>query len=549
MALRLKSDAIENFVDAVQAIEDAADHCRQNLRLFAYPSNLACWALLSRIVLQIEQTILEHGYRTQTQSAVTYNLGRGGAQAIAWVGELGTKQPATRREFVFDADLFAAASQTLWAAVSYESFTTVFPLWHKSVLEAEMIKTDVVRFGGQDDNSRRVRAYLQGLRPALDREPHIELGDVLEPTVKRKIHNITENARGDRFSFSYSGPTKLYGQLYRRYVELAGSLFRHDDSLLVGTYTLGDFRSFYSALLAVCAVHEHACFLRSQLTQRYPENSGVMIHRLQDWVKLLAKVSQLSKELVADMVGDLVFGATRTLDLYGHPFVPLDDKSQLLGVVPHFPLKSRPDENILRVCSYLRPGLYDAITNAKEEQMRKDLRSRASSGFKIRGPRTLPGGLPDIDLIIEDASNSTVVVAELKWLRKSIRSVEHITQEASFLRGVGQLERIREFLQDNPRYLVDRGDLSEDLGKFKSVYYVLVPLDYFVWVDPGRGIPVIDYDPFSRMLTQHRNVAEGMEELLAFDWLPMEGRDFGIKYETFTVNGVSVETEVIYASY
>ena len=549
MPPQLKSQAPEDLVRAVQTIEDTADVGHRNLGIFTYGRNLARWAVLARIILQIEQTILDKGYRSQTQNAVMLNVGRGGAQALSWINELSTSDPVSGREFVFDAPLFAAASQALWAAVSYESFTSTFPLWHKNVVAADLVSANVVRFAGEDVDSRRVRAYLQGLKPAADREPQLELGEALEPAVKEKIGNIASNAAGDRSSFTYGNPTRLYGQLSQRYLELSQSLYRHEDFLLLGTYTVGQFRSFYSALLAVCAVHEHACFLRAQLTSQYPANSGVMVRRLERWVRLLSKISDLPEQIVADIVGDLVFGATKTLDLYVHPFVTLAEDHKLLGIVPHFPLKSRPDENILRVCSLLRPAFFDAITHAKEGRMREELKAGAYGGFKIRGPRTLPGGLPDIDLIVEDAPSSTVVLAELKWLRKAIRSVEHIGQEAAFLRGIGQLEKIAEFLRQNPLFLLERGDVSDDLSKFKNVYYVLVPRDYFVWVDPANGIPVIEYDAFSRVLSRSTNLAAGMEELLTFDWLPKEGSDFEIKYETFSVNSVSVETEVIYAKY
>jgi hypothetical protein len=549
MPLRLKSEATEDFVRAVQAIEDTADLCYRDLEVFKYPRDLARWALLSRIVLQIEQAILQHGYRTQTQSAVMYNLGRGGAQALAWVADRGAEGAVSPREFLFDGHLFAAAEQLLWTAVSYESFTTGFPLWHKSAIRAELVKTNVIRFGGEDKSSRRVRAYLQGLKPAPDREPALELGVDLEPYVKLKIQNIANNGTGDRLSFTYGRPAKLYAELYERYFELSRSQFRHSDSFVVGPYQLGEFRSFYAALLAVCAVHEHACFVRAQLTKMYPTNSGVIVKRRPEWVKVLSKVCHLSEQMVSDMVADLTFGATKTLDLYVHPFVKLSEKPHLLGLVPHFPLKSRPDENILRVCSYLYPPRYDAIASAKEEQMRKELQSCAHPPLQVHGPRVLPGGLPDIDLIVEDTKGSAVVIAELKWLRKAIRSVEHPVQEAAFLRGIGQLEKIREFLRDNPLFLLERGDLVSDLRNVREVHYILIPRDYFVWVDPGRGIPVIDYDPFRRMLTECEDLAEGMEDLLTFDWLPLEERDFAINYETFTVNGVSVETEVIYAKY
>jgi hypothetical protein len=546
---QLKSEASESFVKTVQAIEDTADLCHQNLRLLTYPGNLASWAVLSRIVLQIEQTVVEHGYRTQTHSTVAYNLARGGAQALAWIRSFSSTQSASLRQLSLNTDLFASATEALWTALSYESFTTVFPLWHKSAIRADLIKTNVIRFSGEDKDSQRVRAYLQGLRPIPDREAPLELGKTLEPAVQKKIRDIAKSAGDDRSSFSYSRPMRLYDQLHQRYFELSGSQFRHEDSLLVGKYALGELRNFYSALLAVCAVHEHACFVRAQLMGAYPANSGVMVHRREEWVKLLSKISRLPGGLVSDIIGDLVFGATKTLDLYVHPFVPLGDKPQLLGVVPHFPLRSRSDENIFRVCSQLRPTFYDVITNAKEEQMRRDLTSRTHTGFQIRGPRELPGDLPDIDLVIEDTSNSTAVIAELKWLRKGIRSVEHIRQEADFLYGVGQVEKVKAYLLANSQFLFDRRDLSEDLRKFKNVYYILIPRDFFVWIDPAKGVPAIDYDAFSLMLTRHKNLAEGMSELLTYDWLPREGREFGIKYETFTVNSVGVETEVIYANY
>jgi len=44
---------------------------------------------------------------------------------------------------------------------------------------------------------------------------------------------------------------------------------------------------------------------------------------------------------------DLIFGATKTLDLYVHPFVSLDAKPELIGIVPTFRLE-QSDENILR---------------------------------------------------------------------------------------------------------------------------------------------------------------------------------------------------------
>jgi hypothetical protein len=546
----LKSEASDGFIKAVQQVEDKADLCCQGLALLTFSRNLGFWGILSRIILQIEETIEQFGYRSQTQTAVSCNLGRGGAQALAWVKNLGAPPTANRREFSMTPALLQSSTSALWTAVGYEAFTTSFPLWHKNVLRAELLENGGVRFGSEDDPSLRVRAYQQGLRPAGNRPVATELGNDLEPAVKKSIQNIVENAGGDQFSFIYAIPTRLCRQLFDRYYEVSASQFRRDDALVLGSYTLGTFRKLFSALIAICSVHENACFVRAHLKKAYPVNSAVLILSRKDWIRLLSKISSLSKTDVSEILVDLMFGATKTLDLYVHPFVSLDAKADLIGIVPHFPLKSRADENILRACSYLRPKLYDVITNVKEDEMRKDLKVQAYSGFRIRGPRSLPDDLPDVDLIIEDALSSTVVVVEMKWLRKTIRTVEQIQQRDLFLKGIEQMRQIKAFLQSNPRFLFDRGDLTEDLSKFQNVHYIVVPRDYFVWVEESKDeIPVIDYDPFTHALSKETNLALAMTQLLTLDWLPLKERDFEIKYEPVTANGAIVETEVIYAKY
>lgn len=545
-----KSEATEEFIKTVQQVEDKSDLCYQGLSLLTYPRNLACWGILSRIILQIEETIEQRGYRSQTQVAVTANLGRGGAQALAWVRQVGIPPMTSRREFLTTPALLQRSTSALWTAVGYDAFTMAFPLWHKNVLRAELLQNGGVRFGSEGEPYLRVRAYLQGLRPAGDRPQAVELGNDLEPLAQEKIRNIVENARGDQSSFTYSTPTTLYRLLFDRYYEASASQFRRDDALILGNYTLGMFRKFFSALIAICAVHENACFVRAQMKRAFPVNSAVMLLERQDWIRFLSKLSGLSKMDVSEILSDLVFGATKTADLYVHPFVSLDAKPELLGIVPHFPLKSRADENILRVCSYLRPKLYDIITNVKEDEMRKDVKAVAYSGFRIRGPRPLPDALPDVDLIIEDTLSSTVVIAEMKWLRKTIRSVEQIQQTSLFLQGIEQMKQIKRFLQNNPRFLVERGDLTQDLCAFLNVHYVVVPRDYFVWVEQSKNeIPVIDYEPFTRVLSKETSLAQAMTQLLTLDWLPLKGRDFEINYEPAIANGAIIETEVIYSKY
>jgi hypothetical protein len=45
-------------------------------------------------------------------------------------------------------------------------------------------------------------------------------------------------------------------------------------------------------------------------------------------------------------------------------------------------------------------------------------------------------------------------------------------------------------------------------------------------------------------VSQSNNLRDAAGELLTYDWLPVEGRDFYIQYDEATANGVTIESPV-----
>lgn len=552
MAAYLKSESPPQIVAAVQEIENAADLSYKDLALLSFAPDLAGWAVLTGVVVEVERTIATKGFASQAQGNAMINLSRAGAQSIDWIRQHGNPEPTEQGSLNWIPSLAEATRAALSAAHRYEAFKTSFPLWHKSILRAELITAECVRFTPQKGEYQgRVRAYQQGLRPPGATRPQprssLSLSTETEASVNKKIANLVANAKGNEFSFSYGKPNKLWKQLYDEYLGLLASLFRRDDDLLISTYTLKQFRQLFAAVLAICAVHELACYWRMQAIGHYPVNSAVLTLRRQEWMKRITKLTALPNEILDAALSDLTFGATKILDLFVHPFLPLGPGTTLLGVIPHFPLKSRPDENIIRVSSHLRPKIHDTLTKAKEDEMRSELEKRCPPSRRPRGPKSLPGGLPDIDLTLED--ETAAVIAELKWLRKTMRPTEHPERQKEFLLAVNQLNQIRAFLDGNPDYLFKTGILSKPLRDFQRIYYAIIARDYFIWLDPKTSFPVIDYDEFVRSLEQKQTLTEAMETLLRFDWLPLKDRDFTVQYDRETVNGACIETEVIYPAY
>jgi hypothetical protein len=225
--------------------------------------------------------------------------------------------------------------------------------------------------------------------------------------------------------------------------------------------------------------------------------------------------------------------------------VPLDSARYRLALAPQFPLHSLPDENILAVCSLLRPSVFDAASLEKEKELIAELRTQLFRYAPI-GPVSLPIPIPDIDLIIADEAASTVLFCELKWIRKPVRSgqIPHRDQEVA--KGIRQLGQIREFLAKHPDHLQRHGKLPRRFDEYENIHFLLVARDHWPWIEPAGNIAIVEYGGFIKVLQRAKNLKDAVEGLLDYSWLPEEGRDFVVRFDRFAVNGVAVEAEVFY---
>ena len=264
-----------------------------------------------------------------------------------------------------------------------------------------------------------------------------------------------------------------------------------------------------------------------------------MVRSLGGWTNVLSTLCGLPPNQCHTALSDLFFDPSRSLDLHNHPVVPLDTSGLAIAIAPPFPLHSLPDENILRVCSQVRPSAFDVTTNAKQWEMLTTVKQRCTK-FIVEGPISLPRAYPDIDLLISDEGTSTVVLAETKWIRKTLRPVEFTDRDAQITRGFAQLESIREFLGGTPDHLQSIGKLSRPLTEYRNCYYLVVARDHWLWVEPRSGIALVEFEAFLGALERSDALESAVRELLTYDWLPVEGRDFTVRHERSSVNGVAL---------
>ncbi len=543
------SECTPDLQQAIQTVEDRADGCYQLLRLLKQPHNLATWALLTAMALELETFQERFGANSFRHRVALINLERY-ICGFHFIAVHGKPESKLIHSYTYHGSLKVDAAFALNVSRYYTNFLNIFPLWHRDHERAELMPNGAVRFYIPRDSTRQrqVIAYQQLHRPAetIRKCPKEQ---ERSPELQRLFNDLFQQARpaGLHKKFQYEPSIELIEALRPEYQERLDSNFRHPDSFQLNGYSLAEFKAVYVGLLILSAIHEYICYPWDKPGQPIPESSLVMVRKRLQWISKLSSISGVPKTTCDMIVKDLTLRPENHsfTSLCITPFVPLDSHDDTLAVAPQFPLASAVDENALRQFSYTYPELFSGQNTQKEEGMRNLLRS-ANPGYRIDFSIPLPDGSTDIDVLIGDETNSTVVFAELKWLRKPYKPLERIEREKDLEKGGKQLELIRSYGKRYPSFLLERGKLSRDLTDYKQVHHILLVRDYWHWVEPKDSIAVLDFDEFLAQFKESTSLFELMTALLSYDWLPVEDRDFYVDYTTTSVNGAMIESALFH---
>lgn len=544
----LKDETPVDVAEALRQAEAQADECWRSLQLRHYPADLAIWALLTGGIRMVEGEQATRGSNTPHFDAMLANLSRLLAIAMKWT--IGHGQPPADPPRRWTGELSVAVDEALALAKDYSHFELCFQGFHKGRYAADVLSPSLIRFSVPgSERDRQVSAYQKGLRPREGRFAGQRAAQRPQaPHVVEAFEQVLRTCRATgTLGFEYRDPWPLWRELIPEYRDRVIALARRADTLSLGDYTLAEFNAFYVALIVISAAHDHLCFLWARTHGVYPIESAVLVRSTTAWTDLLSRLSGLASEKCRAMIADLTFSTAQAVDLHVYPFIPLNGTNNTLALTPPFPLHSRHDENILRVCSQRRPQVYDVTSLEKQSEMLATARTMGSR-FSANGPVQLPRPVPDIDLLAVDESCATVLIAEMKWIRKTVRPAEIPERDADVLKGIGQLHAIRAFLMENTDYLLSRGLLARRLDQYEHVCYLVVARDHWRWVEPHDRAAIVEFEAFARALKRAANLRDAVGELLTYDWLPIEGRDFKIQEDRAEANGVTIQSPVFYST-
>lgn len=545
----LESECTPELRQAIQAVEDRGDGCHQLLRLLKQPRNLATWALLTAMALELETFLERFGANSFRHRVALINLERY-ICGFHFIVVHGKPESKLVHSYTYHGMLKVDATFALNVSRYYTSFLNIFPLWHRNHEHAELMPNGAVRFHIPRDSARQrqVIGYQQLYRPAEEiRKTPQKQGR--SPELQRLFNDLFQQARpaGLQRKFQYEPSSELIEALRPEYQERLDINFRHPDSFQLNGYTLAEFKAVYVGLLILSAIHEYICYPWDKRGQPIPESSLVMVKRRLQWISRLSSISGVPENTCDTIVKDLTLHPENRsfTSLCITPFVPLDSQGDTLAVAPQFPLTSAVDENALRQFSYTFPALFSAQNTQKEESMRNQLRA-VNPGYKVDFSIPLPDGSTEIDALIEDLATSTVVLAEMKWLRKPYKPLERLEREKDLEKGISQLELIRAYSRAHPGFLLERGKLARSLSDYKKVHYILLVRDYWHWVEPEDSIAIFDFDEFLAQFRGSTSLHDLMIALLSYGWLPIEGQHFYVDYTATSVNGAVIESALFH---
>jgi hypothetical protein len=538
--MQLKRNSPGRVIEVFRTMESRADTSFNDLEIYSFPQGMASWAVLVSLVLATERAREEPGYKNYDVKLI--NLSIRGALALRWIQERGKDAKSEAQTFKWTPSLARAVDQALAIAAKYLVFSDCFSMWHQDREFAELLSESVARFtapGGM--SARRVSAFQKGFRPVSS--PAQDEGLVLSPAqAQDRDAAFSPCFYAGHLAMAYPEPIEFYNSLFPSYFGRLDAMFRRADSLDLGPYTMGELKRAYAAFTTVLSAHEDFCY-RFGVRHQYPVNSCVMMQTSDQWAKLLARIARLEEPKCSAIVEDLTL-RDRYWDLHVEPFITVGDN--VLAVAPQFPLHSRADENILRVCNHRRDSYFAKAAQMKEQEMLDDLLPRCPKNVSASVRISLPNRLGDIDLLLVDEEAKAVIVAELKWFRKpSSQWKERIHREEDFGKGSQKLSEIRTFLLENPSFLSARGKLKRPLNEYQRVAFVLVARDFFLWLD-SHDLILADYEVFKEAVVKTADLAGLIDKLRAYEWLPVEGKDFRVAFEPVGLNGVTIESEKFY---
>jgi hypothetical protein len=293
-------------------------------------------------------------------------------------------------------------------------------------------------------------------------------------------------------------------------------------------------RSIYHML----AVHYHA--QRNRL-RKGGINDACLVLETSTLIDDLSRISGLDRRTVEAVVYALTYGTgMKNPDPALQPIIPVG--SGTIATPAYQIASSNYERNLLSLHARVDPDTFNSSSSIFEEMMTDELVGPLRDRFSIvKVDFRVPDGASgeQVDIVVADVGSRTIIFLELRWMLSPGDADEVIKRIKACGEKVNQLGRKLKAARSHLSELIRKLELNDPSNWSVSG---LVVINGFGGAPPeaGSGIPSVPQPVFLAALTNLREARDIQRYFLSADWLPQEGRDFGLRTGRLTLLGCTM---------
>jgi hypothetical protein len=429
-----------------------------------------------------------------------------------------TENAETVRFELIDRD-YGLAREWLNAAVDYDQFCSMFPMWHRGRLDIIIVDNRLVVQNASNAN-KQAEAYNRIVRKEARPDPPAIGAD--QALVDAILSSTTIGTDWFRVNFN--------PQLVARIMEFLGPAMdaRHTlpNEWTFNSFSLQQYRRIFLAIQSLMyAWHVARIVMANSGMPALGYKSCVWVVPRQELSARLQRYSGVHRGVVERVIDLLTFGAqVDSPDIATQPLVDLRNGTYALS--PFVWLNTNMERNLCVLLNQIpaEKDRYSILSNEKEAVTRREIiEALVSLGYDFRTGEVKGTNL---DLAVIDRVNRACLCLELKWFIEpaEIREIEHRTNELA--KGVQQCKVINNLFGQHDERLI-----KSVLG-IESDYLFLSAVGSVNWIGFGdvqdSDVPIIKVMHLVNKIVESGSLAEAINWLKVRDFLPKEGRDYSI---------------------
>jgi hypothetical protein len=447
---------------------------------------------------------------------------------VKWIMQY-CPQTSSAAPLTFDAEVYLEAEQLHKEAREYSKVWDLMSMLHRGLIEASKENDETIHLKFASELNKEM-----DFAGTILNDPYgPELSEpILTPDV---IHDIATSVTVQSVDpLSYQVSDDLFSRMFDRISRMTSDKWEMDPNWNLGGYTLAQLRTLANTLDTICTIH-------GEVSRRLDNPQTILAaiikyHPKNTWMRILARRSRLSQEVVAAILSDLTYDGTlyaagsKQPHITYQPIFPLATK--ILAVSNWLVHVSNMERNLWDLTSIKRPELHSRLRNLKEKSWIQELRQRAPElglniyptiKFEFEGQKS------DLDALIIDKNCRFGLICQLKWLIQPGRISGVIYNDREIEKGIEQAELALKWARSNPTGLAQRIDLrAADLTQYEFAPIVLCKSTLASGYLRRPGVPVINERLFDWILSEpfHKDIRTLWNVGEELSYLPEQGKHF-----------------------